>query len=426
MVIDPMTMMALANAAKGAGGGSKQSAPQPFNAMTPQMLDYARQQQFAYQNRQNAASRTPAYGAGGVTTQQGGQLGSKEIKVREYAKFLVENKGYTQQNAQSRAQQVASSSKEKFKDDKEFNRFVRGGGSASLSKKKGKKIRAKTEYQPAGFDVSSDSEMMRQGMNSLGLQSLGAASGLPYGYAAEEQRALQARQGLAGQAQNMLSQGPGASGLFATQETALENLKNKYLNDFGGVYQDSMRSATSDLIGSGFNSSSLANEYMKDNAYDTQSDFLTDALAKLAGQEQSFLSQASGMGTQNLNNVLNSFSTLGQNQGIGSVLGGIMNPAGAGLFTDPQSTGLAADLQQRYLTGQRQDQSMMNQINLTPTTIMPESPGFFSSMATKLSPFAGGFLQNQLNKPKTSSSAAVSGVNGQPYKSNPQGTPYLL
>ena len=399
MVIDPMTMMALTQGASSLFGGGQQQQQGPVSVMSPEMLDYARRQQQNYMSGQNIFAQTPTYGAGGVSSQQGGQLSDKEIKVREYAKYLVEQKGYTPQNAQSRAQQVASSSKEKFKDDKEFNRFVKQGGSASLSKKKGGKIKAATEFAPSGFSVAPESEMMRSAMNNLALQSMGAASGLPQMYGMEEARALGARQNLANQAQNMIGGGVGESGLFSTQETALENLKNKYLNDFSGVYEDSMRQATSDLIGSGFNSSSLAGDYMKDVAYDTQSDFLTDALAKLAGQEQSFLSQASGIGSQNLNNILNSFNTLGQNQGIGAVLGGVMNPASAGLFTDPQSTALAADLQQQALANRRADQGMMNQINLTPATVMPDGPGAFGTLMNAVSPAAGAWAYNQFMKP---------------------------
>jgi hypothetical protein len=380
MVIPPQLIAAAASQVKdGADKGDEAAPAGPVNVYTPEMLQNALDVFQRYQNQQNQLAGTPSYSAGGVTSRQASQMSQKEIKTREYAKYLTEQKGYTPENAQARAQQIASSSKENFKKDKEFSRFVRQGGSESLSQKKGGRIRAGTEFTPGGVDVSSQSEAMRNAMQGLGMQSLNAASGLPQGYANEEARALAARGGLANQAMDYLGQGIGSSGLFSTQEKALGDMKNKYLNDFTRVYEDSMRGATSDLIGSGFNSSNLAGEYLQDAAYRPQSDFLTDALAKLAGQEQSFLTQASGIGSQNLQNILGTFNTLGQNQGIGSVLGGVLNPGGAGLFTDPQSAQFANQLQQQAIRNRQVDQSMANELNTQPVSLMPEQPGYWGT-----------------------------------------------
>ena len=399
--MDPFTASLIAGgvskAASGLSGGG--ASAQPSNVYTPEMLQQAWDAMNSYMGAQNALAGTPSYAPGGVTTQQARELSPKEIKTREYADYLVKKKGYTPENAQARAQQIAASSKENFKSDKEFSRFVRQGGSSALSAKKGGGIKAGQEFAPGGVNVSPESEMMRSAMQNIGLQSLAAASGLPGAYASEEQRALATRQGLANQALDYLGQGIGSSGLFSTQEKALEDLKNKYLNDFSGVYEDTMRRATSDLAGTGFSSSSLAKDYMQDYAAKPQRDFLTDALAKLAGQEQSFLTQASGIGAQNLQNYLGAFNTLGQQQGIGSVLGGILNPAGAGLFTDPTSYQAAAGLQQQAIGNRRADQQMMNQINLQPVTLMPEQPGFLGTVVPALSPLLGAGLYNQF-KPK--------------------------
>tara|TARA_R110000822_G_scaffold75493_8_gene181625 strand:+ start:2013 stop:3227 length:1215 start_codon:yes stop_codon:yes gene_type:complete len=404
-MIDPMTMMAIAKGVSSMAGGGDKAPAGPSKVFTPEMRDQYLQANQQYMNQQQAAGKTPTYGAGGVTSQQGGQLSSKEIKIREYAKFL-ESKGYDPENAQRRAQQIAGSNKEKFKDDKEFNRFVAQGNASGLTRKKGK-FKTSTEFAPAGFGVSQESENIRGGMNDLSQEALNAARGLPTGYAQEEARALRARQGLAGQAQNLLQGGPGASGLYSTQEEALANMKNKYLNDFQGIYTDSMRGATSDLIGSGFNSSSLAGEYLQDNAYKPQSDFLTDALAKLAGQESNFLSQASGIGTQNLNNVLNSFNTLGQNQGIGSVLGGIMNPNQAGGFNDVQAAQLAAQLGQQGIDNRRADQGMMNDALGKSVDIMPEGPGMLSNLAKTFGGIAGAYAADKWMKPKAPTGVSV-------------------
>lgn len=404
--MDPMTIMAIAQGASSLFGGGGSQAPQgPVNVFTPEMRDQYIQAQQQYMNQANAAARTPSVGVGGVTTQQGGQLSPQEVKIREYAKFL-ESKGYMPDAAQARAQQIAASNKEKFKDDKEFNRFVAQGNASDLTGKNGK-LKAGTVFDPARVDVGQASQDIRTGFDQLNQEAVNAARGLPTGYAQEEARALAARQGLAGQAQNLLGGGPGASGLYSTQETALENMKNKYLNDFQSVYTDSMRGATSDLIGSGFNSSSLANEYMKDNAYNTQSDFLTDALAKLAGQESNFLSQASGIGSQNLNNILNSFNTLGQNQGIGAVLGGIQNPNAAGLFNDVQSATFANQIGQQGMDNRRADQQMLNQALGTSVSIMPEGPGALSTIANAVAPIAGAYGMSQWLKPAVTTSTTA-------------------
>lgn len=402
--MDPFTASLIAsgisNAASGLFGGSSGASAQPQSVFTPEMLQNAWDSMNQYMGAQNALAGTPSYAPGGVTTQQARELSPKEIKTREYANYLVQQKGYTPENAQARANQIAASSKENFKSDKEFSRFVRQGGSSALSKRKGGGIKAQTEFAPGGVNVSPESELMRSAMSNLGLQSLAAATGLPAAYASEEQRALATRQGLANQALNYLGQGIGSSGLFSTQEKALEDMKNKYLNDFSSLYTDTMRRATSDLAGTGFSSSNLAQEYMQDYAAKPQRNFLTDALAKLAGQEQSFLTQASGIGAQNLQNYLGAFNTLGQQQGIGSVLGGILNPAGAGLFTDPTSYAAASNLQQQAIGNRRADQQLMNQINLQPVTLMPEQPGLFSTAMTALSPLAGALAYNQFTKPK--------------------------
>lgn len=409
MVIDPFTASLLASGVSSAMGGGGGQPAGPSNVYTPEMLQNALNSMNQYMGAQNALAGTPSYSAAGVTSRQASEMSPKEIKAREYAKYLVEQKGYTPENAQARAQQVAASTKEKFKDDKGFSRFVRQGGSQSLTKRKGGGIQAKQEFTPGGIDVSSQSEMMRNAMQNLGMQSIGAASGLPQLYAAEEARALGARQGLGQQALDYLGQGVGSSGLFSTQEKALEDMKNKYLNDFSSVYEDTMRRATSDLSGTGFSSSNLAGDYLKDTAYDAQSDFLTDALAKLAGQEQSFLSQASGIGAQNLQNILGTFGTVGQQQGIGSVLGGVLNPAGAGLFTDPQSAQMAAMLQQQAIGNRQTDQQMMNQLNTQPVSVMPEQPGFWGTVIPALSPFVGAGIYNQMtNNPSGEGNKKVS------------------
>ena len=141
--MDPLTMMLLSQGMQAAGGAMSGGQAGPQSVYTPEMQQHTQDAMNKYMSEQNTLARTSYYGAGGVSTNQGGKLDPKEIKVREYAKYL-ESQGYDPQKALQRAQQIASSSKEKFKDDKGFSRFVAGGNAQGLSKKKGGGIKAGT------------------------------------------------------------------------------------------------------------------------------------------------------------------------------------------------------------------------------------------------------------------------------------------
>jgi hypothetical protein len=375
MIIPPQLLMAGASMLGNAFSGGGKAAPAPVNAFTPEMLQQLMKQFGQYEANFNAQSRTPTQGAGGVTTSQGGKLSDKEIKQREYAKYLM-SKGYDQANAQ----RLATTTKD-LGQDKGFRQWVNKSGEATSLSTKGGKVKAKTEYAPAGFNVSDMSEANRNAMQGLTGEALGAASGLPQMFGMDLARALQSKQQLSGMAQDYLGQGFTDSGLLASEQGQVDALKNKYLKDFGDLYNDTMRSTAGGLQSSGFASSNLAGEALQRGAYDPQSRFLTDAMGKLAGMESDLVNQRFGRQTQNLGNILNTFNTLGSNQGIGSVLGGIVNPEQAGLFTDPQSAQLQAAMQQNVMNNMQQNQGMKNQIYSQPVTLMGEQPGFWSNLA---------------------------------------------
>jgi hypothetical protein len=382
------------------------------------MLQQLMQQFGQYEGNFNAQSRTPTQGAGGVTTSQGGKLSDREIKQREYAKYLM-SKGYDQANAQ----RLASTTKD-LGQDKGFKQWVNKSGEATSLSTKGGKVRAGTEYQPAGFGVSGMSEANRDAMQGLTSEALGAASGLPQMFGMDLARSLQAKQNMGNMAQDYLGQGFTDTGLLASEQAQVDALKNKYLQDFGDIYNDTMRSTAGGLQSSGFASSNLAGEALQRGAYDPQSRFLTDAMASLAGVESNLINQRFGRQSQNLGNILNTFNTLGANQGIGSVLGGIVNPEQAGLATDMQSAQLQAAIQQSALGNAQQNQSMKNQIYSQPVTVMGEQPGMFSNLLAGAAGAAGtfgnlGMIKNMFgNKTATTTpttNAAVTQVNNKPY-----------
>lgn len=410
--MDPLTISMLAGSLGSAFGGAGSTAPQPVNVFTPEMAQQLINQFNRYQGQFNAASRTPTVGAGGVSTSLGGKLSDREIKEREYTKYLM-SKGYDQANAS----RIASTTKN-IGQDKGFRKWVNKSGEATGVFGKGGKVRAKTEYQPAGFNVSDISEANRNAMQGLTAQALGAASGLPQMFGMDLARALQTKQQLGGLAQNYLAQTLTPSGLSDTEQAQIDALKNKYLQDFGDLYNDTMRQTAGGLQSSGFASSSLANETLQRGAYDPQSRFLTDAMAKLAGLESDLVNQRFGRQSQNMTNLLNTFNTLGANQGINSVLGAITNPATAGLFTDPQSAQLQTQMQQAMLNNMQQNQQMANQVYSQPVTVMGEQPGFFSNLLagqSGLIPSMVGSLLSRKNSSTPDSTAAVTKVNNQPY-----------
>jgi hypothetical protein len=335
---------------------------------TPEMLQAAYDAQMRFQNNQNNFYGSPYTGAGGATTRQASVMSERDVKAEEYKKYLI-SKGYTAQNAQIETNKILAGQK-KFKDDKGFRQAINAGEITGLKVGK-KKIKAEERIAPGGFSVSPESEALRQGMQGLSGQSIGAAQGLLPMLTGDVQRSLMARQGLQGQLGGLLGQGFTDTGLTLSEQANYDATKAKYMKDFGDLYRDTMQRTTGELVDSGFASSNLAADSLQRGAYDAQSRFLTDALAGLAGKESDLINARFGRQSQNVNNLLNAFNTLGANQGLNTVLGGVLNPNAAGLFNDPQSIAMINEMQQNQAGNRRADQSMIDSILGRPVQIMP-------------------------------------------------------
>lgn len=382
MALDPVTISLLTGAAsKGFGslfGGGAQGPAFPFGVYTPQM---AQQTDRFIRNRNQIANmqRGTPVGVAGTSLSYAQEIDPKTVKRQEYVNYLV-GKGYTPENAMRKAAEGG------LNKDKGFREYAK---TSDKLKVKGRKIKGTTQFTPGGVQVDPMSTAMRQGMYGLGMESLGAAQGLPSMFAGEAARALATRQGLANQALGYLGLPIGQDGLSERGERNLDALNNKYLNDFSGLMEDTSRNIVSQLAETGFSSSNLAKDQLKSYAGDVQSDFLVDALAKLAGQEEAMLTGRQARETQTLNNMLNAFGQLGATGGIGSVTGGILNPAAAGLFTDPTAAQMAQSIMGSGLDEAfRRDQLRATNL-MKSVTPVPDAPGFFSNAFTGLAPALG-------------------------------------
>ena len=214
-----------------------------------------------------------------------------------------------------------------------------------------------------------------EGVKGLGAESLAAAQGLPGMFGQDVARSLMARQQLQNSIGGLLGQGFTQSGLTPQEQMSYDAMKAKYLQDFGDLYKDTMQRTTGELVDSGFASSSLAKDALQRGAYDAQSRFLTGAMGELAQRENDLINSRVARQSQNLTNLLNTFGTLGANQGIGSVLGGFISPAQGGYLSEAQNAALLAGMQQNQAVNRQTDQSMMNEILGRSTTVVPGAGG---------------------------------------------------
>lgn len=355
-------------------GMTANQAPQitSQSIFTPDMWQAAVDAQRRFQSNQNNFYGTPYTGAGGTTTRQATTMSARDVKADEYKKYLI-SKGYTQDNAQKEVNKILAG-QGKFRDDKGFRQAIKAGDIEGLSVKKGK-IKAQERITPGGFNVSPESESLRQGMQGLSGQAINAAQGLMPMLTGDIARSLMAKQGIQGQLGSLLGQGFTDTGLTPSEQANYDATKAKYMKDFGDLYRDTMQRTTGDLIDSGFASSNLAADALQRGAYDAQSRFLTDAMAGLAGKESDLINARFGRQSQNVSNLLNAFNTLGANQGIGSVLQGVLNPNQAGLFNDPQSIAMINEMQQNQAGNRRMDQAMLDAALGRPIQIMPTKDG---------------------------------------------------
>ena len=344
----------------------------PFQVYTPDMLDRAIASQRYYQNLQNQFYGTPYTGPGGTSVTQATTLSPQQVKAEAYVNYLV-SKGYTRENAQKKANQVIADKKINFMQDKGFKKYINEGNAPGLKVGAKGGIKAAPKFTEGGIQTGAPGIM--EGVKGLGAESLAAAQGLPGMFGQDVARSLMARQQLQNSIGGLLGQGFTQSGLTPQEQMSYDAMKAKYLQDFGDLYKDTMQRTTGELVDSGFASSSLAKDALQRGAYDAQSRFLTGAMGELAQRENDLINSRVARQSQNLTNLLNTFGTLGANQGIGSVLGGFISPAQGGYLSEAQNAALLAGMQQNQAVNRQTDQSMMNEILGRSTTVVPGAGG---------------------------------------------------
>jgi len=336
---------------------------------TPEMLDRYLNSMGQYMNMQNQFYGTPYQGPGGVNISQPREMGREEIIGEQYTNYLI-SKGYSRENAQKKTNEIIASKKLTFKQDKGFKKYINQGGAEGLKVRDGK-IKAAPKFTQGG--IQSGAPGIGAQIQGLGQESLAAASGLPAMFAQDLARSLGAKQQLQGSIANLLGQGFTQSGLTPMEQANYDATKAKYMQDFGDLYRDTMQRTTGGLAESGFASSSLAADALQRGAYDAQSRFLTGAMGELAAKENDLINSRFARQSQNLSNLLNTYGTLGANQGIGSVLGGFISPGQGGYLTEAQSAALLNEMQQSQARNRQVDQSMMNTALGTPIQMLPTS-----------------------------------------------------
>lgn len=360
----------------GSLGGNTPPGIAPVSLFTPEMQQQAINQFQNYLGNQEDVYGTPYAGPGGVTVSQAREIGPKEQKVEVYTDYLVNEKGLDRETARAQANEVVSRNRKNFNDDKGFLKYIRQGNVPGMKVKDGR-IKTSTKYSEGGVQTGQASENLRGGFDALSGQAFGAASGLPGLFGRDVANSLASKDALRGGLMDRAMQNlqfdtetlsPGAQ----SDQGALEEY---YMDKFNSLFKDTMQNATGELIDSGFSSSSLAGDVLQDKAYDSQSRFLTEAAASLANNRQNLLNNQQSRQYGQLGAVGNLFNTLGSTSNYGNITGSIMNPSQAGLFTDPQSAGLAAGMQQNNIGNRARDQYAFSDILTQPVDIIPSGGG---------------------------------------------------
>lgn len=353
------------------------TAVNPFQVYTPDMLNEAVRQYQGYQNMQNQFYGTPYTGPGGTSVTQSRDMSSQEVKGEAYTNYLI-SKGWTRENAQKKTNQIIAQKKSTFYKsgdkelDKGFREYINQGNAPGVSVGKGK-IKAAPKVKGGGIQTGAPGTL--QQIQGLGSESLAAASGLPSMFGQDVARSLMARQQLQNSIGSLLGQGFTQSGLTPQEQASYDAMKARYMQDYGDLYRDTMQRTTGELADSGFASSNLAGQALQRGAYDAQSRFLTQAAGELAQRESDLVNQRFARQSQNLNNLLNTYGTLGANQGIGSVLGGFISPSQGGYLSEADTANLLANMQQNQARNRQTDQSFAVDIYGRPVSIVPGAGG---------------------------------------------------
>jgi hypothetical protein len=318
-----------------------------------------------------------SFAPGGINTSQTSRVAPQEMKKQAFIQFRM-SKG----DSLEEATQKANAAMGGYGKKKGFVNAVGSGQFNDLSVGKDGKIKAAEKYTPGGVQASSESEMLRQFYNDLNAQALGAASGLPLAYRSDENRALGVRNPLTGAALNQVMN-LNQVGLTPREQQNIDAIEKYYTDKLGTVIDKSTNDFIGSVENSGFQSSSLAKDMYMDIAGKPQAEYASDIAAKLAAQYSDMLNAAVNRQQAGLTGSLNAFNTIGRLSGADAITAAGGSPGEYGLFTDPQSAALAAEIQQANIGNRTKSQSFVQDALGRPINVMPEAQDSFLGRAVQ-------------------------------------------
>lgn len=377
-MVDPLTMAAVAGPLFGnMFGGGGPTGPVPY--YDANMLGAAIRQQEDFAKRFSAATGARATGPSGTSITGTREISGKEQKSDAFIDYLTTEKGLSQEEAQKRANKITANPNKSFRQNKGFKRWVKQGNVDGLSIGRDGRIKAAPKAIGPSIEASPQQQQMQDMMRGFNMQSMMAAQGLPFIYGQQERRAGAVRDfmtpGLMNQAMNF-----SMGGLSRPEQEGLQAIRDYMQEDFKGYFDDLVGQAQGKLFNTGFTQSSLVDDIVTDMAIDPARDYSIQSAARMAELENQFRTAAVGRDAQRLQSGLGAFGTLGQMQGIGSVMGGLVNPAMTGGLTDAQSLSLLQQVRGGDLQNMLTNQGMMSNLLQQPLQIMPDGGGTLDTL----------------------------------------------
>ena len=380
-MVDPMTMAAIASIGSQAIKGLQGSPPSgPVSMYTPEMHASAVKQYEDYMARFGAATGARATGPGGVSITGTREVSGQQQKKDAYVDYLTSEKGLTQEEAQARANKIAGKKKLTFADDKGFKKYIQKNDIEGLDIKNGK-IKAAPKSIGPEITAGEQQQNIRDMMQGLNMQAMMAAQGLPFLYAQQEQRGAGVRNVMTPM---LMQQGMqiASGGMSQPEMEGMQAIEDYFKEDFKGYFDDLTDQAYAQLYNTGFMSSSLVDDVLKEGAAEPAAEYATQSAAKLAEIRNRFMSDSLARDSQRQQVGLGTFGQLGQMSGIGSVTGGMVNPNQFGGLTDAQSIQLLAGVRAGDLSNMMQNQAGFSNLLQKPVNIMPEDEKGFLSKTT--------------------------------------------
>ena len=376
-MVDPLTMAAVTAVAGPLmgnlfGGSDSPTGPVPY--YDADMLGAAIRQQEKFGREFDAATGATSTVSGGPSMTGTRKVSKREQKSENYVDYLVTEKGLSQEEAQKRANRITANPNKSFEQKKGFKKWIRQGNADGLSIGRSGGIKAAPKSIGPSIETSPQQRQIQDMMQGFNMQSMMAAQGLPFLYGQQERRAGAVRDfmtpGLMNQAMNF-----SMGGLSQPEQEGLQAIRDYMQEDFKGYFDDLMGQAQGRLFNTGFTQSSLVDDVVTDIAIDPARDYSIQSAAKMAELENQFRTAAVGRDAQRLQSGLGAFGTLGQMQGIGSVISGLVNPAMTGGLTDAQSLSLLQQVRGGDLQNMLTNQGMMSNLLQQPLQIMPDGGG---------------------------------------------------